>query len=102
MRQLLLLPPRDPAITMSQLRFWLQFATIGKVILLLLGAQGRRGGGVAQRNGGWGGWGGVGRPVGTTRVGVGRRLRPALLAARVIPLEFSEQSHVGCGDSQGG
>ncbi|OWK12208.1 SBNO2 [Cervus elaphus hippelaphus] len=30
MRQLLPLPPRDPAITMSQLRFWLQFATIGK------------------------------------------------------------------------
>nr|XP_025148576.1 protein strawberry notch homolog 2 isoform X8 [Bubalus bubalis] len=30
MRQLLPPPPRDPAITMSQLRFWLQFATIGK------------------------------------------------------------------------
>lgn len=44
MRQLLPLPPRDPAITMSQLRFWLQFATIGKVIPLLPGVQGRRGG----------------------------------------------------------
>nr|XP_025148575.1 protein strawberry notch homolog 2 isoform X7 [Bubalus bubalis] len=32
MRQLLPPPPRDPAITMSQLRFWLQFATIGKPV----------------------------------------------------------------------